>query len=182
MARRDDLIRHVKRLVNVVRSAQLKRSLASVDRDPALNFWRSIYGNLLDVAVLEWCKVFGSDAEGTHWKSIVDDHDAFRSSLLAKLKIDDAGWRVYRDSMKDYRDTLIAHHNEDQAPDIYPTLDLALEASYFYYEYLLQELRELGETRFPDDLREYSEEFALQATDIAKEALGATAGFTEEIY
>jgi hypothetical protein len=32
---------------------------------PSLNFWRLIYGNLLDVAVLEWCKVFGSDAEPT---------------------------------------------------------------------------------------------------------------------
>ncbi len=181
MARRDDLIRHILRLVNLTRSARLKRSLASVESDPTLNFWRLIYGNLLDVAVLEWCKIFGAHAEPTHWKNVVTDHDTFRNDLLASLKIDDARWNAYWEEMKTYRNKLIAHHIEDGGPAYYPKLDLALKSSYYYYAYLIEDLRALGETRFPDDLKEYSERFACQATDIAKKALGATAGIAEKV-
>jgi hypothetical protein len=140
-----------------------------------------IYGNLLDVAVLEWCKIFGAHAEPTHWKTIVTDHDAFRRDLLTSLNIDEATWIAYWEEMKNYRDKRIAHHIEDGAPANYLKLDLALESSYYYYGYLINELRALGETRFPDDLKEYSERFALQATDIAKKALSATAGAIEEV-
>jgi len=182
MARKDDLITHVERLVNVTRSAQLKRSLTSVESDPALNFWRVIYGNLLDVAVLEWCKIFGTNAEPAHWKKIVTDHDAFQKDLLALLKIDKATWTMYWDELKNYRNKSIAHHCKEGGPENYPKLDLALESSYYYYAYLIKELRVFGRSKFPDDLREYSEKFARQATDIARKALTATSGITEKVY
>jgi hypothetical protein len=85
MTRHDRLAEHLQRLVHVVRSVGLKRSLSAVDPRPRLNFWRLIYGNQLDIAVIEWCKVFGSDAEASHWKTIVpmDGHGRFRSALLA---------------------------------------------------------------------------------------------------
>jgi hypothetical protein len=50
-----------------------------------LNFWRVINGNLTDMAVLEWCKLFGSDDEQhqpVHRKNIVSDPNQFRTELL----------------------------------------------------------------------------------------------------
>lgn len=182
MAPTEDLITHLMRLASVARSAHLKRSLASVESDPPLNFWRLIYGNLLDVAVLEWCKIFGTHAEPTHWKIVVTDHDAFRDGLLDLLEIDRATWEAYWEEMKNYRDNLIAHHIEEGTEiTTYPKLDLALESSYYYYTYLIKELRERGETRFPDDLKEYSARFAEQATEIAQKALGATTEIAERV-
>jgi len=179
----NDLLAHLNRLTNIVRSAHLKRSLTSVEAEPPLNFWRLIYGNLLDVAVLEWCKVFGADAEPTHWKNVVTDHDTFRDGLLESLEIDIATWEAYWEEMKNYRNNLIAHHIEDnKVVSKFPKLDLVLESSYYYYAYLITELREGGETRFPDDLKEYSAIFAEQATEIAEKALGATNGMTERVY
>lgn len=181
MARKVDLIAHVFRLVGVARSAHLKRALTEINAGPALNFWRLIYGNLLDVAVLEWCKVFGTHAEPTHWKKVITDHDSFRKGLFAALKVDEPAWVAYWEEMKNYRDNCIAHHIEDADFEKYPKLDLALESSYYYYAHLIKELRELGETKYPDDLREYSTRFAAQATLIAKAALGATAGIPEKV-
>ena len=175
------MLAHITRVGNVVRSAQLKRALSTVDPHPALNFWRLIYGNLLDVAVLEWCKVFGTDTEPTHWKRVVADHDAFRSALLAALKIDQASWAAYWEKMKTYRDTLVAHHFDDSPVTHYPTLDLAIESCYFYYSYLITELRRLGETCFPDDLRDYSARFATQAKEIVEIALASTAKIKERV-
>jgi hypothetical protein len=182
MATKSEILTHIKRVGSVVRSAQLRRALSSVDPNPTLYFWRLIYGNLLDVAVLEWCKVFGTDTEPTHWKRVVADHDAFRNALLTALKIDQASWAAYWEKMKSYRDTLVAHHFDDSPVTHYPTLDVALESCYFYYSYLIRELRRLGDTYFPDDLHGYSARYAAQAKEIAKIALASTAKIKERVY
>jgi len=148
MTRKDDLIAHVFRLVGVARSAHLKQTLTEINPEPGLNFWRFIYGNLLDVAVLEWCKIFGTHAEPTHWKKLITDHDSFRNGLLAALKINEPTWVAYWEEMKNYRDNRIAHHIEYADLKNYPKLDLALESSYYYYAHLIKELREVGEMKY----------------------------------
>ena len=50
-------------LVSMARNIQLKRAVTAADPDPTLNFWRVQYGNLLDVAVLDWCKLFGAEVD-----------------------------------------------------------------------------------------------------------------------
>lgn len=184
MASRDDLIRHMFRLVRLVRSAQMKCVLSAVDPNPVLNFWRVIHGDELDIAVLEWCKVFGTNTEPTHWKAIVPENAqaCFRADMLATLGIDETTWIAYWEQMKTYRDNLVAHHIE--APDVthYPVLDLALRSSYFYYAYVITQLRALGETRFPDDLQRYADDFEAQTKEVAQRAIGATANMKERVF
>lgn len=181
MATPEEIVTHIERLGLVVRSAHLKRALTRLEKSPTLNFWRLIYGNLLDVAVLEWCKVFGSNTEPTHWKRIVADEEHFRIELLKFLRIEETRWTEYWHHMKDYRDSRIAHHWDLETLDSYPDLTLALESSYFYYDYLIKELRRQGETNFPDDLREYCERYTAQALEIGRAALAATASFSERV-
>jgi hypothetical protein len=183
-ARHQQIKDHLERLVNVVRNAQLKRALTSVDPGPQLNLWRIIYGNLMDVAVLEWCKIFGSNTEPSHWKSVVppDEQLAFKYELLAALETDEAGWKRYWNQMKAYRDKLIAHQQQDPGVRRYPTLEMARESSYFYWAYLIIELKRISDTYPVDDLRQYSERFANQARKIARRALASTAGINEEVF
>jgi hypothetical protein len=108
MTRREQLIDHVFRLIHLTRSVMIMRALTAVDPNPHLNFWRLIQGNQLDIAVLEWCKVFGSDNEATHWKKIVPsaDHNQFRNDLLVSAGIAAGEWTNYWKVMKRYRDNL----------------------------------------------------------------------------
>jgi len=184
MNRHDHLIVHLFRLVHIARSAQMKQALTAVDPDPLLNFWRLFHGNQLDIAVLEWCKVFGSDAEPTHWKKLVPiaDHDSFRSAMLAELGINNDAWAAYWEEMKAYRDSLVAHHFEVPRLDKYPSVELALKSAYFYYKWLIRQLRGLGETKYPDDLAEYAERFEAQAIEIVKRAMAATSDMKERVY
>ena len=181
MASLDDIVTHIERLALVIRSVHLKRVLTALNERPRVNFWRLIYGNLLDVAVLEWCKVFGSDTEPTHWKRVVHDQEQFRIDLLRHLGIDKRTWADYWQQMKGYRDSKVAHHWDLETVDSYPELTLALESSYFYYEYLIKELRRNGDTRFPDDICAYCGRYIEQAKDIAGAALAATACFVESV-
>lgn len=177
------LIEQLNRLVHLARNVMMKRALADVQPDPHLNFWRLIRGNQMDIAVLEWCKVFGANQEETHWKKVVPDseRDRFRERLLGRLDVTPEIWDEYWNGMKSYRDNLAAHHNETNEVSSYPDLELALRSAYFYYSYLIGKLRESGETRFPNDLEEYCHRFESQARDIAGKAIAATAEIEESV-
>ena len=133
MTHRENLTAHLFRLVYLARSTKMKRALTEVDPNPHLNFWRLILGNQLDVAVLEWCKVFGSDGEATHWKKIVPPtkHEQFRNDLLTAVSVKPAAWAAYWKEMKAYRDNQVAHHIEMDKDAKFPELDLALSSSFF---------------------------------------------------
>ena len=184
MDRQNELTSHLFRLVHLARSVEMKRALTRVDPEPHLNFWRLIHGNQLDIAVLEWCKVFGSDGEATHWKTIVPpaNHHQFRDALFTAAGVTVEEWAAYWKEMKAYRDNLIAHHIEMNRVPNYPMLDIALKSSYFYYSYVIKELRLLGEMRFPDDLQVYCEAFEIQVREIAATAIASTAAIEERAY
>jgi hypothetical protein len=175
---------HLFRLVHIARSIEMKRVLTDVDPVPHLNFWRLIQGMLLDSAILEWCKFFGADSEITHWKNSIprEDHEHFRRDLFRAVGIDAHEWKKCRDEMKAYRDNLVAHYNESVKIDTYPTLDVAMKASCFYYGHLIKKLRTLGETKYPNDLHAYCEAFKSQSLEIAVAAVAATAAMKEQVF
>ena len=172
-------------LTNLVRSVHLKQQLSLIDPNPPLNFWRVIYGNLMDVSVLEWCKLFGSDHElnqPTHWKNVFLDHQDFRDGLFQHLQIDQEKWDAYWTRMKTYRDGQVAHYDFSAEKKIpyFPVLDLALESSYFYYGRVVSALQQFGIVEYPHDLRKSCEEFSVSVNEIGKKALAATAGMRAE--
>lgn len=172
-------------LANLIRTVHLKRAITRIDPDPHLNFWRVMYGNLLDMAVIEWCKLFGSDNEDhqqVHWKNVFQDAKGFRNGLYRNLGIDRKTFLAYWKEMKAYRDTHAAHLDFDK-PRIphYPTLDYAIASSYYYYAQLIPGLRKRGITRYPDELKTYGEAFLAQAGDIASKAIMATKSFDDRL-
>jgi hypothetical protein len=165
-------------LANLVRNIHLRRELSAVCAEPQLNFWRVIYCDLTDIAVLEWCKLFGDDDEEhqpIHWKNVVSDQVQFRNDLFSGLRIYESKWRSYWGEMKRYRDQTVAHHDPRRFEiKNYPKFDLALESAYFYYEFIVGELHKMGIEQQPNDLRDYSRAFAAQCRDIANAAMKAT--------
>jgi hypothetical protein len=184
--RKQRLLSVVEILASVVRTIHLRRSFHTVSPAPALVMWRVIYGNLTDMAVLEWCKLFGSDDEQNqpvHWKNIASDPEQFRKDLFSRLRIYQSKWRSYWTEMKRYRDQVVAHHDQRRIEiKNYPTFDLALESAYFYYDYVVSELRKNGIDQQPKDLRAYGADFAAQCRDIAAAAIDATKSFDERLY
>ncbi len=178
-------------LAAVIRNIHLKRVLHEVDSQPRLNFWCLIYGNLLDMAVIEWCKLFGSDHEEhqpVHWKNIFPEaeHNTFRQGLLHDLKITHEEWLSYWEEVKGYRDNHAAHFNVDwlrhENERRYPRLELALQAAYYYYGKLISKLEANdAQHRYPKDIKEYSDRFVTQARKAARKAIAATADMVERV-
>ncbi len=172
-------------LGTLVRSILLKRALHTADPNPRLNFWRIQYGNLMDMAVIDWCKLFGSDdaeRQPIHWKNIADDQDSFRFALLSELAMTHEDWETYWQEMKKYRDFNAAHHDPRRAEiPTYPVLDKALGSALFYFEYVQQEMQKLGADLQPANIRTYATDFEAKCLEVARIALASTKDIPETV-
>jgi hypothetical protein len=100
------------------------------------DFWKRANGNFMDIATLEWCKLF-ADRRGFHsWRKVVSDPVAFEAELLAHLGTTAADFDTYIDSVRAYRDKFVAHLDDDPKAK-YPVLDVAIASTKFLYTYLL---------------------------------------------
>jgi hypothetical protein len=172
---------HVFRLIYVIRNVANYRSLAKFKDDFDQNYWIQIYNNFFDVAVLEWCKVFGTDGEPTHWKTIVKDHQAFRNGLLSSIGIDEQGWSNFWQSVNSYRNNDIAHFK--RIPGLsYPSLDVIIKSTFYYYEWLQKELGKHGIIQEPKDLEGYYYRCLKQAESFSETAYNSTANIKEKVF
>lgn len=159
------------------RQVELKRALESADRAPQINFWRMLYGGLSNLAVIEWCKLFGSEGSNDlHWKRLYPDRlDEFRAGLYAATGTDAAGFQAYWREMKRWRDTNYAHHQQGAAlPAKWPQFDIALAAAEYYYDRVVAELGEQQFHLFPSELSSYRRVVRAEYDGAAALALQAT--------
>lgn len=108
------------------------------------NFWRLINGNGIDMCVLEWCKLFADSKDKHHWSRIVADPAKFKAELLRQLSTDEAAFNKEIEVMRRYRDKFLAHLDSDEVMNI-PSLEIAKQAVWFYFDYLVQNEARPGE-------------------------------------
>jgi len=179
---KDKLIDYLIRLLYVVRNAACHRALSKYKNQLNQNYWILIFNNFFDIAILDWCKVFGSESEPTHWKNIVDDPSSFRQGLLSALGIDQSNWETYWKDVKDYRDKYLAHHQNDPSRTHYPNLDIAVNSSFYFYKWLINKLKIKHFDFDPYDLKEYYESFISQASKFVEVSYQSTKKIEEEVF
>jgi hypothetical protein len=177
-SQRVDTLRAVARLLGTfARQVELKRALEATEREPHLDFWRVIYGGLSNLAVIEWCKLFGSDTTNAlHWKRVFPDRqEEFRAGLLDALGIGSEAFTRYWADMKQWRDKDFAHHDPHQPrPEKWPHFGIAAEAADYYYDWVVAELNEVDHNMFPASLRDFRQTVRLQFETAAVLALAST--------
>lgn len=123
------------------------------------DFWKSINGNCIDIAVLEWCKLFAEPRGLHYWETIVADVPAFEAGLLAAVG---PGWSResfdgYVRHVRKYRDKFVAHLDDELVAHI-PSLDDCWKSVHFYHEYLVaNETATISLHGLPRDLTAYYE-------------------------
>ena len=102
------------------------------------DFWSNTYSNFIDMAVIEWCKLFADEKGKHHWRKTVSDPSIFMVGLLGKLNISQSEFDAYIDKCKLYRDKFLAHLDEEARMHI-PYLKLAIESTTFLFNLLKAE-------------------------------------------
>lgn len=172
---------HISRLMYVIRNAANYRSLVKYKDDFDQSYWFQIFNNFFDVAILEWCKVFGTDSEPTHWKTIVNDHASFRKGLLNCIGLDESRWSKFWQEVKDYRNNNIAHFKKTPGLQ-YPSLDVIINSTFYYYNWLLKEMDKRGIIQEPEDLEDYYHGCLIQAEVFSEKAYNSTKNLKEKVF
>lgn len=144
-------------------------------------FWRMIFSNCLDMAVLEWCKLFGANAEHHHWSKVFSDKDQFRQQILRAVGMTKDQWKTYWEELTQYRNEGVSHFSPDFRPSRWPNLEPALKSVIACYDYLLIKLEEYGiQHGFPPSLKIYADKLYEQALIYSEKAYKETAQLEEK--
>jgi hypothetical protein len=127
------------------------------------NFWRVVANSTLDTAVIDWCKLFGSHAESTHFSKCAERGIAdFENQVSATTNISKEEYRLLHADFVTYRNKSAAHIDIDEWLVIVPNFHNAIELTYKSFEIFAANvgIKDL-------DLRkEYEEQYALTMTAI----------------
>jgi hypothetical protein len=125
-------------------------------------FWITVIGNLIDIAVIEWCKLLG-DRNGKHfWANVVADPPSFEDMMLRHLGMTADELAAYVNEMRTYRAIFLAHLDDLNIMGI-PVLDRARAAAEFYHRHVVEHEAGAGDfvglpTELPDYYRRCFEE------------------------
>lgn len=87
------------------------------------HFWNAVSENCLQKAIEDWCKVFGSHRDRTHYSKMYPDQVEIFKQAVRKEGIN---LEEYSDHMKNVRDKFISHCDEYDERKPVPDLDPAL--------------------------------------------------------
>ncbi len=110
----------------------------SGDLKQRTQFGATVNGNMLDIAILEWCKLFADRKALHHWQRVIRDdieQQRFLGELLRNASTNKNDWKRYLDSMRIYRDKFVAHLDDLSVMQI-PSLEIALKCVLFLYSYI----------------------------------------------
>jgi hypothetical protein len=124
------------------------------------NIERTISGNFIDMAVLEWCKLFGeSRHEPQHWQRVllgIEQRRSFKGGLLKSLNQSSIQWNKHCESCIRYRSDFIAHLGSEHRMHL-PFVDPLRKSAAFYYEFL--QMSEMTDAN-PADIEQFYESCA----------------------
>jgi hypothetical protein len=137
MALNDEAIVIAKYLhVSSVRNYAIRKAIE--DNFEALkhsNFWCVVANSTLDIAVIDWCKLFGSYSESTHFKNCKERGITdFNKQVLATANIELTDYKLLHESFLTYRDKSVAHVDIDEWQVLVPYLHNAVEITYISFD------------------------------------------------
>lgn len=110
----------------------------SGDLKQRTQFGATVNGNMLDIAVLEWCKLFADRNARHYWQRVIRDEteqQRFLCEMLRDAASNMHDWKRYLDSVRVYRDKFVAHLDDLNVMQI-PSLEVALKCVLFLYAYI----------------------------------------------
>jgi len=107
----------------------------------ARDFWKRANGNFLDVAVLEWCKLFAEKDGRHHWRRTLPAH--FRQHLFAEIGMSSEQFKTALKVVKAYRDQYVAHL-DDVTGGVYPDTEYLLRSAACLYRNLVTHAEDEG--------------------------------------
>ncbi len=123
--------------INCVRHYGIYKAILTANSQYLLKdgVWMSILNASLNVCVINWCELFGSNASQSHWSnhSFIEN---LSEQVLPKLDLPYDKWLVVHDDIKTYRDKISAHMEINKWDTLINHLDLGMQVLYKSFDFL----------------------------------------------
>lgn len=137
-------------------------------------FWLSVSSNFLEIAILEWCKLFGDRGGACYYTKLVINPDKFNDELLTRIGLTANQLSEYISQIRTYRDKFIAHLDKQNIFFI-PDLSAALTCTIHLYDCML--LQEAATNTFhdaPKSAREFFQKHMIEGEQIYRNEVAAS--------
>ena len=114
------------------------------ERAPFASFWRQVNGNAIDVAILDWCKLFADRSGEHHWTKVVKNRSAFETALLRHLGTNAGAFEDYVKELRSWRNKFAGHSDPEKIAAL-PDLAQAKSAVDFLLDHLAANEAAAGE-------------------------------------
>lgn len=101
-------------------------------------FWVNANGNFLEIALLEWCKLFADRAGKHHWRKVIRNQSKFESNLYSYIGMTKREFKAYAQTVLKYRNKFIAHL-DDEVIAFIPFILPALKSAIYLYDHLVND-------------------------------------------
>lgn len=122
----------------------LHKSLPLMQSQVDEQFWRHSIDSFLNLTIIDWCMVFGTDSNELHWKKAINENNinfqkVIEGEILKNTNFSIDEWKEYHKTMLDFRNLYSAHRHITNVPDV-PFLDKAFKVATAYFDFMHREL------------------------------------------
>lgn len=148
--------------------------------DNKSEFWKWTIDAHLNNAIVDWCMVFGTDANEVHWKNVLlDDH--YRADFLHSLKsvtgMDKMQFRRFWVEITEFRNKYATHRNTSDAYPSVPYMDKACCVAICYDDCLRTKIVDII---YEPSLRERYERLLRTSENIFKKLINCGPSVDQE--
>lgn len=136
-------------------------------------FWEYTMNAYYLRAITDWCIVFGTDSNESHWKKLSQSEreklqSKVRPLIRAAANFTQNEWDQYHEEVTGFRNGYASHRNVNFTSNV-PSLDKAYEIAKSYFEWLKELLRPA--TNEPKPLSVLFPETQIEILDVLKNDL-----------
>lgn len=107
-------------------------------------FWIHSLNAFLNSAIIQWCKVFGTDSNEVHWKKAINENyinfqKVIKDEILKNTNFSFNEWKNYHKEMRNFRNSYSAHRHTSNLPPV-PFLVKAFKVATAYFDFMHREL------------------------------------------
>jgi len=158
--------------VDLCRQIAYHRAMRPYVGDLRRNYWIYTFNNFIDMAVLDWCHLFGNWDDDLHWRNVIGKDVGFKERVLADLDLNDGQWADYWECIKDYRNKDVAHIDIVSPATDVPDMELAIRSAATYYRWIMPELKQWPRyDPLQDELLEWFKEMQALADELVSQKI-----------
>ena len=121
--------------LNFVRNYAIRKAILESEVLKDIEIFKIISNSCFNIALTEWCKLFGSERDQSHWKNCNERGFSHINDVLQKVNIPESEFESLKNDIKNFRDKYVSHADIKDIEELYvPYLSKVVEMVFFSYE------------------------------------------------